>query len=74
MAKRKSESKKRASTAPKPKHVSIVTGQRYHIHVMKDGKQVSEYIGGANEDGVIRMEVAPEAPAPVMTPSPISGT
>lgn len=56
------------------KHVSISPEQRLHIHVNKGGKQVAEYIAGADPEGAVRMNLAPEAPAPVQDPSPISGT
>jgi hypothetical protein len=66
--------KQRAASAPKPKHVTIEAEQRLLIHVVKGGKPVAEYIAGAGPEGVVTMHLAPEAPAPVMTPSPISGT
>lgn len=73
MAKAKT-SRKRAAAAPKPKHVTISVEQRLHIHVTKGDKEVAEYIAGANADGAVTMNIAPEAAAPVQTPSPISGT
>jgi len=74
MAKTAKTTRKRAVSAPKPKHVTIATEQRLHIHVAKGGKVVAEYIAGANEEGAVTMNIAPEAAAPVATPSPISGT
>lgn len=73
MAKKKS-TRTKAAAAPKPKHVSIAPEQRLHIHVMKGEKQIVEYIAGADPEGTVRMNVAPDAPAPVQDPSPISGT
>jgi len=60
--------------APKPKHVMLETEQRLHIHVTKGAKEISEYIAGADAEGVVRMNPAPEAAAPVSTPDPVSGT
>ena len=74
MAKTKTARKTRAASAPKPKHVTIAPEQRLHIHVEKNGKKVAEFISGANADGVVTVYPAPEAPAPVATPNPISGT
>lgn len=74
MAKTKTTRKARAAAAPKPKHVTIAPGQRLHVHVAKGTKAVAEYIAGANDDGVVTMAIAPEAAAPVATPSSISGT
>ena len=66
--------KKRAASAPKPKHVTIEAGQRLHVHVTKGGKPVAEYISGANDAGAVTSYLAPEADAPVATPDPVSGT
>lgn len=66
--------KSRAAAGPKPKHVTLAPEQRMHIHVMKGAKQVSEYIAGADPEGVVRMNQAPEEAPPVAEPSPISGT
>ena len=74
MPKTKTARKKRAASALKPKHVSIEAGQRLVVHVTKGGKPLSEYISGATPEGVVTAYVAPEAPAPVATPDPISGT
>jgi hypothetical protein len=74
MANKKTTRKTRAAAAPKPKHVTIEAGQRLHVHVTKNGKPLSEYISGATPEGVVTAYVAPEAPAPVATPNPISGT
>lgn len=75
MANKKTTRKTRAAAAPRPKHVTIEAGQRLHIHVAKNGKEVAEFISGASPDGVVAtVYPAPEADAPVATPSPISGT
>lgn len=74
MAKTKTARKTRAAAGPRPKHVTIAPEQRLHIHVSKGTKQVSEYIAGADAEGVVRMHPAPEAAPPVQTPNPISGT
>jgi hypothetical protein len=73
-SKKKGTTRKRAASAPKPKHVSIEIGQRLHVHLTKGGKQVGEYIAGTSEEGQFNAYAAPEAPAPVATPDPISGT
>lgn len=67
-------SRKKAAAGPKPKHVTIGPEQRIHIHVVKGTKELSEYIAGADPEGVVRMNPAPEAPPPVADPDPISGT
>lgn len=64
----------RAAAAPRPKHVTIAPGQRLHVHVAKGAKAVSEYIAGANAEGVVTMHLAPEADPPVADPNPVSGT
>lgn len=64
----------RAVKPPRAKHVTILPGQRLHVHVAKGTKAVSEYIAGANAEGVVTMNLAPEADAPVAVPSPVSGT
>jgi hypothetical protein len=74
MANKKTTRKARVASAPKPKHVTIEAGQRLHVHVTKGGKPLSEYISGATSEGVVTAYLAPEADAPVSTPSPISGT
>jgi hypothetical protein len=74
MVKTKTVRKTRAAAGPKPKHVTIEAGQRLHVHVTKGGKPLAEYISGANDDGAVTTYLAPEAAAPVQTPSPISGT
>jgi hypothetical protein len=67
-------SKPRAERAPAAKHVTIAPEQRLFVHVKKGEKQIAEYIAGADKAGVVRMVEAPEAPAPVATPNPVSGT
>lgn len=74
MAKRKTTRKARAAAAPKPKHVTVEVGQRLLVHVVKKGRPHREFIAGANEEGAVTAYEAPEAAAPVSTPSPISGT
>lgn len=73
-SRKKGTTRKRGAAGPRPKHVTIAPEQRLHIHVAKGTKQVSEYIAGADADGVVRMNQAPEAAPPVMDPNPISGT
>lgn len=74
MATKKTGRKSRAAKGPRTKHVTIAPEQRLHIHVQKGAKQVSEYIAGADPEGVVRMQQAPEEAPPVMEPNPISGT
>lgn len=70
----KPRTRRAAGAGPKPKHVTIEPGQRLFVHVAKGTKAVSEYIAGADGDGVVRMNQAPEQAPPVMDPNPISGT
>jgi hypothetical protein len=74
MAKAKGKPGTRKARKIATKHVSISPEQRLHIHVNKGGKEIAEYIAGADAEGVVRMNIAPEAPPPVAEPNPISGT